>query len=140
MLGICPRGNFSKRDLKMTYIFWSEIGSGSGEPIYTRPPKIPSRPLTHPHPHVVENREIERLLRRRQRERHKTIGFNIEENKGPYSAKQQCEMTKFKSLWATRAHEGGFFILSFNLNAVSTCLPRSRYLSRHATLLPTNGC
>ena len=56
--------------------------------------------------------EFKKLLRRRQRERHKTIRFN-EKTKAlhvrfkfwyissPYSAKQQREMTKFKVLWRT---------------------------------------
>ena len=38
-----------------------------------------------------------------------------------YSAKQQREMTKFKVLWTTWAHDGKFFILYFKLNAVLTC-------------------
>ena len=33
----------------------------------------------------------------------------------PYSAKQQREMTKFKVLWKTWAHDGKFFILSHSL-------------------------
>ena len=59
-----------------------------------------------------DNREFKKLLRRRQRERHKTIGFN-EKTKALHvhfkfryicslnSAKQQREMTKFKVLWRT---------------------------------------
>ena len=36
----------------------------------------------------------------------------------PSSAKQQREMTKFKILWRTWAHDGEFFILLSYLNAV----------------------
>ena len=60
--------------------------------------------------------EFKKLLRRRQRERRKTVGCN-DNNKGfayvrfkfwyislPSSTKQQREMTKFKVLWRTLAH------------------------------------
>ena len=59
---------------------------------------------------AVVIREFKKLPRRRQRERHKTIGFN-EKTKAlhvrfkfwyislPYSAKQQREMVKFKVWW-----------------------------------------
>ena len=61
---------------------------------------------------IFNNREFKKLLRRRQRERHKTIGFNGKTKalperykfwyiSLPYSAKQQREMTKFKVLWRT---------------------------------------
>ena len=61
------------------------------------------------------NREFKKLLRWRRRERRKTVGFN-EKNKclhvrykfwyisSPYSARKQCEMSKFKVLWRTWAH------------------------------------
>ena len=60
----------------------------------------------------VINREFKQLLRQRQRERHKTIGFNSK-NKAlqvrykfchispPSSAKQQLEMTRFMVLCRT---------------------------------------
>ena len=77
-------------------------------------------------------REFKKLRRRRQRERHKTIGFNEQNNalhvrfkfwyiSLPSSAKQQREMTKFKVLWRARAHDGKFSFLCTNLNAVPTC-------------------
>ena len=68
------------------------------------------------------------LQRRRQRERDKTIGFN-EKTKAlharfkfwyissPNSAKQQREMAKFG---VCGAHDGKFFILCLNMNAVPT--------------------
>ena len=76
-----------------------------------------------------DNRELKQRRRRRQRERHKTMGL-ISKNKSsarafyvlyislPSSAKQQREMTKFKVLWRTRAHDSEFFILLPYLNAI----------------------
>ena len=67
--------------------------------------------------------------RRLQRERHKTIGLMNRKKSlctcGFFlyisflsSAKQQREMTKFKVLWRTWAHDGEFFILLPYLNAI----------------------
>ena len=77
----------------------------------------------------MENRELKQRRRRRQRERHKTIGLICKNNSSarafyvlyislPSSAKQQREMTKFKVLWRTWAHDGEFFILLPYLNAI----------------------
>ena len=73
--------------------------------------------------------EFKKLLRRRPRERHKTIVF-LRKTKAlyvrykfwyispPCSSKQQREMTKFKVLWKTWVHDGKFVILCLNLDAV----------------------
>ena len=58
---------------------------------------------------IVNRREFKQIRRRRQRERHKTIRFNEQNNtlhvcykfwyiSSPSSAKQQRKMTKFKVL------------------------------------------
>ena len=61
---------------------------------------------------IFFDRELKQLRRQRQRDSHKTIGFNKQDNalhvrftfwyiSLPFSAKQQREMTKFKVLWRT---------------------------------------
>ena len=75
---------------------------------------------------------FKKLLRQQQQERHKRIGFNEKKKalyvryefwyiSSQYSAKQQREMTKFKVLLRTRAHNGEFLILCHNVNVVPTC-------------------
>ena len=49
------------------------------------------------------------------------VRYKVRYTSSPYSAKQQREMTKFKVLWSTWAHDGKFFILCLNLNAILTC-------------------
>ena len=67
--------------------------------------------------------------RRRQRERHrKAIGLMSKNNRSAHALNilvhlfavlcKQREMTKFKVLWRTRAHDGEFLILLPYLNAV----------------------
>ena len=66
----------------------------------------------------VNIRDFKQLLRWRQRELPKTIGFN-EKNKGParallilvhfFTVIGQREMTKFEVFWRTCAHDGNFF-------------------------------
>ena len=65
-----------------------------------------------------ENVTKQKDLTRKQRP---CMGFKVWYISSMYSAKQQREMTKFKVFWRTWAHDGTFFNLCLNLNAVPTC-------------------
>ena len=100
---------------------------------------------------MTVNSEFKNRLRRRQRVRYKTIGFNEQTNDFhvrynfwyislPYPAKQQREMTKFKFYGVRGTHDGECLILCLDLNAIPYQLC-SKIVETHSTSLTSgNNC